>query len=1049
MTVASTTRPDLTSLRVHELFELRVSEQPEAPALVAGDQRLTYADLDAQADRIAGRLRARGVRPGQLIGIHLERSVELVAGILAVLKTGAGYFVLDPAYPTARRDAELAEVRPALVIAATPAVGDWPTLNLSETPEPNAVARPAATSPDAAACVMFTSGSTGRPKGVLASHRAIVGSLVGRQFGGFGPGEVVLQSAPVSWDGFVLELLGTLLCGGTAILQPGSSPEPAAIARLVAKHPVTAMFASARLLDHLIDEHPETFTGLHQVLTGGETASSSHLAELQRRHPALRIVHGYGPVETMIVATAQVLTVQDTTSPVVPIGRPVEGKQVYVLDAALNPVPPEATGEIYIAGVGLAHGYLNQPAITASRFVANPFGAPGDRMYRTGDLGRWRSDGLLLEYCGRADHQVKVRGFRLEPGELQFALERHPAIAHAVVVVRDDAPGGRGLVAYVVPAGELDVATVRRHAEKVLPRHAIPAAVVLLTELPLNDHGKLDRSALPAPTPVEVVADSKGTPRQELLRGLFADVLGTTADRIRLDDDFLALGGHSLLAARLANRIRTTLGREVDLRTLLDARSVRRLDERIDAAPAATPALRRVVDRPDQLPLSAGQRRLWFLDRTTGGGPAYHVALAIRMPGELDQEALHKALNDLVARHEILRTVFPADEDDEPTQQVLDAAEVPLPVVRPQELDQAVAEAARWTIDLTVDPPLHASLLVPSTGDAVLVLVLHHIAFDGWSMTPLLQDLSAAYAGRLADRPALPAQYADYTLWQEQLNNQDDLTYWTEALAGLPGETDLPGARPYPARRATTGGIVPLAIDADLHQRLADLAHKEDSTLFMVLHAALAALLSGTTTDLAIGTPVANRPDEALDDVIGFFVNTVVLRLDTAGDPPFVELLHRARAADVAAFDHQAVPFDRVVAAVNPERRAGRHPLFQAMLAVHAATEGLGAAVERLHTGTAQFDLTVDLTESPSGLTGWLEYAADRYDATTAGRLADQFAKLLNAVAADPQRRLNTLRPQPATAHPFAAGGTAPGEASRPPAGSNGSCAGSSPGCSV
>jgi amino acid adenylation domain-containing protein len=1053
MTVeATTTRPDLTSLSVHELFELRVSEQPEAPALVAGDRRLSYADLNAQADRIAGRLRDRGVGPGQLVGLHLERSVELVAALLGVLKTGAGYFVLDPAYPAARRDAELGEVRPALVVASEPAVGDWPTLDLRSPAGPATAipsrsealgaAQPAARRPQAAgrpddiACVMFTSGSTGRPKGVLASHRAIVGSLVGQQFGGFGPGEVVLQSAPVSWDGFVLELLGTLLLGGTTVLQPGSSPEPAAIARLVATHRVTVMFASARLLDHLIDEHPETFTGLGQVLTGGETASSTHLAELQRRHPALRIMHGYGPVETMIVATAQVLTTRDTSDPVVPIGAPIEGKQVHVLDAALQPVAPGATGEIYIAGIGLAHGYLNQPGTTAGRFIANPFGPPGDRMYRTGDLGRWRPDGLL-EYGGRADHQVKVRGFRLEPGELQFALERHPAIAHAVVVLRDDAPGGKGLVAYVVPApgGALDEATVRQHAEEVLPRHAIPAAVVLLTELPLNNHGKLDRTALPAPALAEVVADGTGTPRQELLRGLFAEVLGTSTDRIRLDDEFLALGGHSLLAAKLANRIRTTLGRELDLATLLDARTVRRLDERIDAAPAATPPLRRVADRPDPLPLSAGQQRLWFLDRTTGGGPAYHVALAVRLAGELDPQALQAALADVVARHEILRTVFPAGADDEPIQQVLDSVQVPLPAVavEPADLDRAVAEAARWTIDLTAEPPLYAKLLVPPAGEAVLVLVLHHIAFDGWSMTPLLRDLSTAYsahrAGHPADLPTLAVQYADYTLWLEQLSDQDGLQYWTETLAGLPGETELPGARPYPARRSPTGGIVPLTVDADLYRGLAGLAREADSTVFMVLHAALAALLSGTTTDLAVGTPVANRPDEALDEVIGFFVNTVVLRLDTAGDPTFTELLTRARASDLAAFDHQTVPFDRVVAALNPERRAGRHPLFQVMLAVHA---GLDASVERLHIDTAQFDLTVDLTETldpagvPGGLTGWLEYAADRYDAATARKLADQFAKVLGAVVADPGIRLSALRPQPAAAHPFAGGGSAP-----------------------
>ncbi len=650
--------------------------------------------------------------------------------------------------------------------------------------------------------------------------------------------------------------------------------------------------------------------------------------------------------------------------------------------------------------------------------MADPFGPAGSRMYRTGDLARWREDGVL-DFLGRADAQLKLRGFRIEPGEIEAALVRHAGVAQAAVIAREDVPGNKRLVAYVVAAADQppDVAELRSHLGARLPDYMVPSAYVVLERLPLTPNGKLDRRALPAPEVTALSVRGPRTPQEEMLCGLFAEVLGL--ERVGIDDNFFALGGHSLLATRLISRIRATLDVEIAIRSLFEAPTVAALVQRLEGAQAGRPALRAVL-RPDEVPLSYAQRRLWFLDRLEGESEGhksatYTIPLAVRLVGALDRSALEAALGDIVARHESLRTIFP-DVLGVPRQEVLaaEAARPRLAVVEVSEadLEEALAGAARRGFDLACEPPLRAQLfaLEPDEDGArehVLLLVLHHIAADGWSLAPLLRDLGRCYGARCrgaqAELAPLPVQYADYTLWQHALLGSEEdgssaiarqLSFWREALKDLPDQIDLPSDHVRPAVASHRGGSVALTLPASLHGGLVDLARASGASLFMVLQAGLAALLTrlGSGEDIAIGSPIAGRTDSALDELVGFFVNTLVLRTDTSGNPSFRELVGRVRAGNLAAYGHQELPFERLVEVLNPARSLARHPLFQVMLVLQNNAEaglelaGLDVRFEPVAGASAKFDLSLSLGErrgvdgSPAGISGALEYASDLFE---------------------------------------------------------------------
>ncbi|MGW0538704.1 non-ribosomal peptide synthetase, partial [Streptomyces sp. NPDC003032] len=767
------------------LFEEQVARTPRAVAVEAGDIRLSYEELNSRANRLAHHLIGLGIGPENLVALAVERSEQWIVAMLAILKAGAAYLPLDPSYPADRVRYMLDDARPDLVLTrratASVVTGEADparTLLLDDAGTVTALAAAPATDPTDEdrttpldtghpAYLIYTSGSTGRPKGVVIPHTGVATVMHEHiRRAGLGTGSRALQVLSPNFDAAVADMAQTLLSGATLVLVPlGERPTGDELVELIAAGGITHIMLPPPVLATVpADRVPS----LRTVITGGE----SFTAELAERwtEGGRRVIDAYGPTEATVTATM--------SDPIAPgetprIGRPIANTRVFVLDEALRPVPVGVAGELYVAGVGLARGYLGRPGLSAERFVADPFGGAGERMYRTGDVVRWSADGVL-EFVGRVDDQVKVRGFRIELGEVESAVVAHGSVARCVVIVREDRVGDPRLVAYVVPgAGGVVPGELRAHVAGVLPEYMVPSAFVVLDVLPLTPNGKLDRRALPAP----VVEGSEGSraprdPREEILCGLFAEVLGV--ERVGIDDDFFALGGHSLLATRLVSRVRTTLGSELSIRGLFDAPTVAAIAAALDQAADGRPPVTPVTSRPEKLPLSFGQRRLWFTNRFEEPNAAYNTTLSLRLSGALDVVALRAALGDVVERHEVLRTVFGEDEDG-PHQVVLGAAGVELvvePVVE-EELAGRLEVVARRGFDLSSERPLRASLFEVGVREHVLLLVLHHIAADGWSMPVLTRDLSGAYAARCEGRAPrwvpLPVQYADYTLWQREI----------------------------------------------------------------------------------------------------------------------------------------------------------------------------------------------------------------------------------------------------------------------------------------
>ena len=897
---------------------------------------------------------------------------------------------------------------------------------------------------------MYTSGSTGRPKGVVVSQGSLVNYLVFARGAYAGAGGVSVLHSAVSADLTVTSLLVPLVCGGqvrVAGLGDGVLGGAVGGGVLVKVTPSHLALLQGRVLRWARGD----------LVVGGEQLSGEVLAGWRRVVPGLRVTNEYGPTEAAVgcVVFAAGAGEQVLGGPV-PVGRPVANMRVYVLDGRLGPVPAGVAGELYVAGVQLARGYLGRPALTAGRFVACPFGAGGGRMYRTGDLARWTAGGQLV-FAGRADDQVKVRGFRVEPGEVEAVLAGCPGVARVVVAAREHTAGDVRLVAYLVPGGGAaqgdgaDLAgAVREFAGQRLPGYMLPSAVVVLDELPLTPSGKIDRVALPAPDYAAAAGGPGGrgpaTAREQIVCAAFAQVLGLDPEQVGAEDSFFTLGGHSLLAVRLIGRIRSVLGAELAVRAVFDAPTPAALAALLAGAAPARAALG-PRPRPGRVPLSFAQQRLWFVTQLEGPSTTYNIPVVLRLAGDLDAVALAAALADLAGRHEVLRTVFPA-VDGQPCQHILDPAglvwELPVTEVAEQDLAGEIAAVTGQGFDLAAEVPLRARLLATGPDAHVLVVVLHHIAGDGWSMGPLARDLSVAYAARRAGRAPgwapLPVQYADYALWQrEVLGDEDDpdsllsqqVGYWRGVLDGAPEELRLPADRPRPPVASHRGHAAPLRIPGEVHRDLAALARTQGVTMFMVVHAALAVLLSrlGAGGDIPVGSPVAGRADVALDELVGFFVNTLVLRTDVSGNPSFEQLLGRVREAGLGALDHQDVPFERLVEVLAPARSLARHPLFQVRLTVQnnapATLELPGLRVSGLPAGAApvaaNLDLELTVAETfdpdgaPAGLRGSVVVAADLFDSGAAGRIAGRLARVLETAAADPLASVSRVQVLDAT----------------------------------
>jgi len=1064
-------------------FDRQVRQSPLAAALLEDDQQLPYAELSAVAGQLARYLVSLGVGPERFVAVLMPRSVPMATAVLGVLMAGGAYLPVDPGYPAERVEFMLADAAPAAVLctAATagrvPAGCAAPVLVLDDPQvvagigeqQPGALAdreRLAALRPWHPAYVIYTSGSTGTPKGVVVAHWSMV-NLAANQIAhlGAGPGSRVLQFASPSFDASVWEVCMALLSGGCLVVaNEDRLPPKVALSEVVAQCAVTHMTVPPVAL---VGE--ESLPGtLSTLIVAGEACPAGLVA---RWSAGRQMINAYGPTEaTVCVSMSRPL---DGRSEVVPIGRPLDAVRAYVLDGFLQPVPAGVTAELYVAGIGLARGYLGRPALTAERFVCCPFGAPGERMYRTGDLVRWTEHGELV-FAGRADTQLKIRGYRIEPGEVEAALSACPGVGQAAVIVREDNPGSKRLVGYVTAATDgrptvaLDGAALCEQLAAKLPEHMVPATVVVLPKLPVTVNGKVDRSALPAP---DFAGLSGGrppaNPAEEVLCRLFADILGLAT--VGADDSFFDLGGDSGLAMRLVARIREEMDTELSLRQLFadptPAGAARALTRK--PRPVLGPA-----DRPAKIPLSGAQLLAWQADRDRPPGlPTENVSLALRVSGELDLAALESAVDDVAQRHEILRTIFPS-EGGVPYQRILPPGAVPtrfsVTAATVAELPGLLASAAQVGFSLEDQPPWCSSVFAVSATEYVLLVVMHRIAADERCKDLLARDLATAYGarrrGRAPQRAPLPVHFADFALWQDDLLKGEEernslvselLGYWRGALAGLGDELGLPTDRPRPPVASQRAGQLPLHVAADVRDSLADIAESGEATLFMVVLAAFVALLArlGAGPDIAVATRVPGRDEAAADGVLGNLANTLVLRTVAGGDPAFRELVGRVRDTAEAALDHQDLPFARLVTELGPAQPPDRHPLAQVMLEVagHPAPDwvlpGLRTAVEPLACAVGPFDLAISLASGdpggggPAGLTGSLSYATDLFDPDTALAIATRFTRVLEQVAADPQlrlSRLDLLSPQerrqflaaPGTAAPAAeAAGTAAGTA--------------------
>ncbi|WP_460724205.1 non-ribosomal peptide synthase/polyketide synthase [Nocardia heshunensis] len=1060
-------------------FADQAARTPDAVAVIAdagtgGDPlELTYREFSEHVNRLARHLIRIGVGPEVRVALAMPRSAQLLIGMYAVTVAGGVYVPLDPQQPAERVVHILETAAPRCVLSAggaslSPAIAaaaelvDIDELDLSQlSPHPvldserRAPLRPAHT-----AYVMFTSGSTGRPKGVAVPHHAVVNQLLWKiETFGLGVEDAVLQKTAATFDLSVWEFYAGMLSGGRTVLAaPDGHRDPAYLADLLAAQRISVLHLVPSMLTALLTGRTALPGTLRLVLAIGEALPAATAQRFRRAHPSAELWNLYGPTEAAVSATAHRVGAADLAT--VPIGRPEWNTAAYVLDARLRPVAPGVVGELYLAGIQLAHGYFARAGLTAERFVANPFDPAGsERMYRTGDLAAWTTGGELI-YHGRTDFQVKMRGFRIELGDIESALLAIDEVETAVVIARPDATGGDRLVGYVVPATgcELDPEPVRARLGETLPAYMVPAALMVLPALPMTATGKVDRRSLPEPVFAATRYREPVTATERIVAEVYATALG--ADRMGLDDDFFARGGNSLLAAKVAARLGAALRTEVGVRMLFEASTVGALADRLEPlCGTGTRPVLTATTRPDRVPLSAAQQRLWLVNRVDSDSAAYNIAIGLRLSGPLDRDALQTALTDVVARHEVLRTVFPEDHDG-PHQRVLPPSAVTVPFARiVSGADTAEADAigfARGGFDLTEQLPIRAALLRVAHDEHHLVLVIHHIAVDGWSLEPLARDVAAAYESRCAGAaPAwlpLPVQYADFTLWQhEALGQESDpasvaarqLNYWTEQLTGLPECLELPTDRPRPATASHRGATVHTRLDGALHTAVRSLAHRHGVTVFMVLHATLAALLArlAATEDVVIGTPVAGRSDPLLDELIGMFVGTVVLRTPVAGAAPFEELLHAVRDTDLDAFGHAELPFERLVDVLAPIRSAAHHPLFQVMMSVHGAVPRTvtlpnlrPTTASALDTGAARWDLqftfveTQSKTGNPGGIELDLTYATDLFEDTSATTLLERYIRMIAAAVSAPGTPvgdLPVLTPDEAAAPSLEPAGTA------------------------
>ena len=1041
---------------IHELFEEQVGRAPEALALVQGEEELSYGELNRRANRLAHRLIEKGVEPGDCVATLLERGLWLVVAELGILKAGGVYVPLDPEAPALRRAWMVGDCGARLVVASRgdAVAREWvsaernePVLWVDESSEEGPAPTDLALrlSGKSAAYVMYTSGSTGTPKGVVVPHGAVV-NLARSESARIVREDRIAYTANASFDASTFEVWSGLLNGASVVIVPRAVLLDARLlSGYVEEHRVSILQLVAGLLQTYAARLGEVFPRLRYLVTGGDVADARAFARVLQSGPE-HLLQTYGPTETTTFATAWVVgeVAEDAAS--VAIGRPIANARIYVLDGYGEPVPLGAAGELYIGGAGVARGYLNRPELTSERFVADPYSPEaGARMYRTGDLARYLADGNL-EFLGRRDQQVKVRGYRIELGEIEARLLEHPEVRDAVVVAREGVEGDKRLVAYVTTrregreegggAGAELVSLLRSHLGRQLPEYMVPSAFVRLEEFPLTPNGKLDRKALPAPDGESVALRTYEAPQgeiEETLARLWSELLGV--ERVGRQDHFFELGGHSLLAVRLLSRVREALQVELPLTRLFGEPTLAGQGEAIEAilesrGVQALPAIGR-VSREGPLVLSFGQQRLWFLAKL-GASATYHIPMGLRLRGHLEASALRKSLDRLVWRHESLRSVF-VTEEGEPRVKLLPAesgfalVEEDLehaPDAR-ERLERMSREEAEAPFDLEQGPLLRGRLIRLGPEEHVLLLTQHHIVSDGWSMGVFTRELGALYeayaSGKADPLPALDIQYPDYAAWQrawltgERLEAQ--AAYWRENLAGAPLRLELPTDRPRPKEQSFEGGFVGLRLDRELTRGLKRVSQEQGATLLMTVLSAWSMVLSRLSgqEEVVIGIPTANRGRREVEALIGFFVNTLALRIDVSGEPSVVELLLRVRKTALEAQEHQDLPFEQVVEIVSPPRRLDQSPVFQVMCTweqgggVDFALGGLKVEPAGVPYERVKFDVELSLGEMDGVIVGGLAYATALFDGGTIERHGGYLEAALRALVADGGRRVGQV----------------------------------------
>ncbi|MEH2149874.1 amino acid adenylation domain-containing protein [Nostoc sp.] len=1038
---------------IHQLFEEQVQRTPDAVAVVFENQQLTYHELNCRANQLAHYLRSLGVGADVLVGICVERSLEMIVGLLGILKAGGAYIPLDPEYPQERLSFILEDAQVSVLLSQQHLVEKLPQCQaqlisldtnwelISQLTQENPITDIQASN---LAYVIYTSGSTGQPKGVQISHSAVSNFLSAmQQRPGITKQDTLLAITTISFDIAALEIFLPITVGASVVIaRRDVTLDGRELFDLLVKSKATIMQATPATWRLLLDSNYQ-FSDL-KILCGGEALPWDLVNQLLARNASLWNL--YGPTETTIWSLVCQL---ESNESLISIGRPIDNTQIYILDQNLQPVPVGVPGELHIGGAGLARGYLNRPELTQEKFIPNPFsgsrgageqGSRGEkRLYKTGDLARYLPDGNI-EYLGRIDNQVKIRGFRIELGEIETALSQHPHVQASCVIAREDTPGDKRLVAYIVaqPQVTLTISELRSDLKEKLPDYMVPSAVVILESLPLTPNGKVNRRALPAPELSNELLEKYVAPRtpiEEMLALLWAQVL--KVELVGRHDNFFELGGHSLLATQLISRVRSSLKVELPLRSLFAAPTIAELAPNIqrlqqqDLELAAPPILRRAENA--ELPLSYAQQRLWFLDQFEPNSASYNIPFGLRLVGSVNVDALQQSLIEIIHRHEALRTNFitvdgqAAQIIQQETNWTLSVVDLQhLPVTEQKTAAQKLLEQqAIEPFDLAHDALIRATLVILSPTQQWLLVCIHHVVSDGWSIGVFVQELQALYNAYSIGQPSpllpLPIQYADFAIWQRQWLQgdvlQSQLSYWEQQLASAPTFLPLPTDRPRPAVQSFNGAHLEFSLSVELTQKLVKLSHEQGCTLFMTLLAAYNTLLYRYTgqTDILVGTPIANRDRTEIEGLIGFFVNTLVMRTDLSENPTFSELLPRLKEIALSAYAHQDLPFEMLVEALQPERDLSYTPLFQVMFVLNNApiTEielsGLTVSDLPIENAIAKFDLTLSMESTTTGLVGGWEYNTDFFDSSTIERMTGHFVTLLEAIVANPQERISQL----------------------------------------